>query len=495
MKGYFLIVGIAALAVSCQRSSTDDRVQNLAAPATLANTLYTDKTEVFVEFPPLVVGQSSRFATHITKLGELFTSIDEGSVTLNLVVNDKNASASADAPKSPGIFLLDLTPTTAGSGTLVFDIKTKEYTDRVTVNNVVVFADQKQADAFEILKPPAGTLSFFKEQAWKTEFATEEIRPRSFHEVIKVSGQLTARPSQEQVVAARSNGIVKWNDEVVDGAKVKAGQHLFVLTSGNLAQGNIESQYLEAKSNFEKAEADYKRVQPLLADKIVSEKDYAEIKNKYEQTKILFETVSRNYSQGGQSVTSPIDGFIRQITVKSGEFVQAGEPLAVITKEQSLQMQADVPLRYVSQLPLITNAQFKTLHDNRVLDVKELQGKVLSYAKAIGEGSTLLPIYFTLVNDGTLIPGDPVEVYLESTPIRSALVVPVTSLVEEQGNLYVYVQTAGESFEKRKIKPGAQDGRMVQVLEGVEAGERVVTKGAYMIKLATQSGNVPAHTH
>jgi membrane fusion protein, heavy metal efflux system len=68
-------------------------------------------------------------------------------------------------------------------------------------------------------------------------------------------------------------------------------------------------------------------------------------------------------------------------------------------------------------------------------------------------------------------------------------------LVEEQGNFYVYVQTEGESFQKRNVTLGAQDGRRVQLLSGVAAGERIVTKGAYMIKLATQSGAVPAHGH
>jgi multidrug efflux pump subunit AcrA (membrane-fusion protein) len=59
----------------------------------------------------------------------------------------------------------------------------------------------------------------------------------------------------------------------------------------------------------------------------------------------------------------------------------------------------------------------------------------------------------------------------------------------------VYIQTAGETFDKRAVTLGIQDGVNVQVVAGTKEGERVVTKGAYMIKLATQSGNVPAHGH
>jgi cobalt-zinc-cadmium efflux system membrane fusion protein len=270
---------------------------------------------------------------------------------------------------------------------------------------------------------------------------------------------------------------------------------LFVLTSGGLAQGNVESQYKSAKADFEKAEADYNRVQPLVADKIISQKDYLEIKNRYEQTKISFETLNRNYAAGGQSITAPMNGFISQVLVSSGEYVQAGQPLAVVTKSQSLQLRAEVPLRYSNQLPLISEARFKTLHDERVYSTRDLSGKVLSYGKAIGNAASLLPIYFSLSNNGSLIPGDVVEVYLLSQSITNALVVPLGALIEEQGNFYVYVQVAGESFEKRLVKLGAQDGSFVQIISGLKPSERVVTKGAYMIKLATQSGAVPAHGH
>jgi RND family efflux transporter MFP subunit len=340
-----------------------------------------------------------------------------------------------------------------------------------------------------------GDITFLKEQAWKIEFANEEVQPQPFHEVIRVSGQLNARPSDEQVVTAKSNGVVRWNDVVVPGASVKKGQRLFILASGNVAQGNIESQHREAKVNFEKAEADYNRVQPLLADKIVSQKDYLEIKNRYDQARIQFETLNRNYTEGGQAVQSPITGFVKQISVRSGEYVEAGQALAVITKDLSLQLQADVPVRYATQLPLISEANFRTLHDNTLYNTKELNGEMLSYGKALGENASLLPVYFSLTNNGSLIPGQAVEVYLKSKPIENAFVLPISALIEEQGNFFVYVQVAGESFNKHEVKLGAQDGTSVQIISGLNAGERVVTKGAYLVKLATQSGSVPAHGH
>jgi cobalt-zinc-cadmium efflux system membrane fusion protein len=492
-----IIVLIALLAFSCRQGDQAEEHGHPhdEGPAPLAYTIYTDKTELFVEFKPLVVGESSRFAAHFTKLGENFTALEEGTITLSLITEGKGIRTTTDKASSPGVFRLALKPTVQGVGTLIFDIKTKDYTDRITIDSVRVFESTEAAE--KTAEPEAGgsTITFLKEQAWKIEFANIEVKPQTFHEVIKATGEISSRPSDEQIVSARSNGVVNWNEDVVTGSKVEKGKKLFVLTSGNLAQGNIESQYREAKANYDKAKADYERVQPLVKDKIVSQKDYLEIENRYKQAQITYETLSQNYSNGGQSVTAPISGFIKQISVRSGEFVQAGQSLAVISKDEALQLRAEVPLRYANDLPLITDATFKTVHNDKVYSTLELNGKLISFGKSVGNASSLLPVFFSISNDGSLIPGDVVEVFLQTKPIQNALVVPIIALVEEQGNFYVYVQLEGESFEKRLAKLGANDGKSVQILSGITPGERVVTKGAQMVKLATQSGSVPAHGH
>jgi membrane fusion protein, heavy metal efflux system len=119
----------------------------------------------------------------------------------------------------------------------------------------------------------------------------------------------------------------------------------------------------------------------------------------------------------------------------------------------------------------------------------------LSYGKSTSENTPFIPVSFEIDNIGDIIPGSYVELYLKSDPIADALIIPVSSLIEEQSVFYVYVQVEGESFQKRELKLGTSDGINIQVLSGVEEGERVVNKGAYQIKLATMSGAMPAHGH
>jgi cobalt-zinc-cadmium efflux system membrane fusion protein len=74
-------------------------------------------------------------------------------------------------------------------------------------------------------------------------------------------------------------------------------------------------------------------------------------------------------------------------------------------------------------------------------------------------------------------------------------VVPPSAVVDDAGRPIVFVQREGETFERRPVTLGARAGDLVQVVEGVSVGERVVTKGAYLVRLASLSTQAPSHGH
>ena len=61
------------------------------------------------------------------------------------------------------------------------------------------------------------------------------------------------------------------------------------------------------------------------------------------------------------------------------------------------------------------------------------------------------------------------------------------------GSYSVYVNVEPEHFEKRQVKTGVTDGRMIEIRSGLEEGERIVTKGAVLVKLAAAGGRLDAH--
>ena len=510
-KSFLLLAGVCALlSLGCHSHSHDTKDGHAHNPdgshpvaeapglEPLAYTLYTDKTELFVEFKPLVVGQESRFAAHFTALGDLFKAIGEGTITLTLAGNGSAQSISAEKPEVPGIFRLRMSPERAGIYSLVFDIKTPAYTDKITIENVEVFPDAKTA--IEKQAPEEGgssDISYLKEQAWKVEFANAPARVQPFSEVVKTSGQILSAPGDEAILTAQISGIVSFSGKnMVVGSSVASGAKLFSVKSNEVVQSNLGAAVRQAENDVATAQKQFDRAAELVKDKIISEKDFLETKLRLENTQTALNnmSVSRNFNQNRQNVAAPMGGFLKNVLVENGTFVQAGQPLATISKNKKLLLRADVSQRYFPKLASFTAANFKTADGGQVFSTRELNGRVVSTGKSAGAGSPFLPIHFEIDNAGSFIPGSVVEVFLQSGT-KPALVIPTSALLEEQGIFYAYVQTEGESFQKRELKIGASDGMNVQVLSGIVEGERVVTKGAYQIKLSTASGTMPAHGH
>jgi membrane fusion protein, heavy metal efflux system len=494
----FLVLGLWA----CTSPASEEHAHNADGShpeeeglQAVSYTLYSDTSELFVEFKPLVVGTTSKFAAHLTRLGEQFTPYTEGTVTVSLLVGSKGVKQTATAPTSPGIFRLALQPTQAGMGKLVFDIVTKDFTDQIVIDSVEVFADEKTALAAQPAEEGGSDISYLKEQAWKVEFANAPVRRETMYDVVKATGQILSAPGDEVTVAARSNGIVKFTGRGnVIGAPVRAGQALFSVTGGEIPFENVAAAKQAARAELDVARSEYNRASELIGDKLITQAEYQSAKLRYQNAQIALNNLSRNYS-GGKTRTAPISGYIKNILVSEGQYVASGQPLATITKNQRLLLRADVSLKDADRISSIQEANFTVIQNKMMYNTKNLKARLVSVAKTTGENSPFIPVHFELDSRPGIIPGSFADVYFKTVPLHNALVIPVSSLVEEHGVFYVYVQTAGESFQKREIKLGANDGEQVQVLSGVSEGERVVTKGAYQIKLSQASGTMPAHGH
>jgi RND family efflux transporter MFP subunit len=462
----------------------------------LSYTVYTDKSELFVEFKPLIVGQTSKFAAHLTKLGENFLPVAEGTVTVSLIQGTKGIKNTATAPASPGIFRLALQPAEAGLGKLVFDIQSGALNDRIIIDSIEVYADKNSAIAAQ--SPDAGgtDISYLKEQAWKVEFANAPVRKETLFDVVKTTGEILSAPGDEVTVAAKSNGIVKFasNTNVV-GSPIRIGQSMFSVTGGEIPFENVAAAKQSARAELTTAEAEYSRASELIKDKLITRGEFEAAKLRYQNAQIALTNLSRNYSAGGKSLSSPISGYIKNILVSEGQYVIAGQPLATITKNQKLVLRADVSLKDANRISSIQEANFTIIQNKLNYNTKTLNGKLLSIGKTTEDATPFIPVHFQIDSRPGIMPGSFAEVYLKTVPIYNALVIPTSALIEEQGLFYVYVQTEGESFQKRELKLGANDGEKVQVLSGLAEGERIVTKGAYQIKLSQASGALPAHGH
>lgn len=475
---------------SHSHAGTHSKYSNLEP---LAYTLYSENYELFVEFKPLVVGETSRFAAHFTKLGEKFEAVVDGEVIVTLVNDVKQTSKN---PSSPGIFRLQLTPHKTGVSNLRFDISSEEITESIIIEDLMVFSNVKEVSKSNVETEEIDEIVYLKEQAWKIEFANQEVLAKPFSELIKTTGQIKSAQGDEVVITAKSSGIVSLGGNKKQiGSSINEGETLLTISGGNLTENNLNSKYLETKSRFEKTSADYNRAKELEKDNIISQKEFQEIQLAFEQAQIEFNTISKNYSKNGQRITSPIKGFIKNLLVSEGQFVEVGEPIAQVSQNRRLMLTSEVPQKHFGKLNSIMSANFKTAYNDKVYNTDSLNGTLVSFGKNVNEGGYYTPLNFEIDNKGDLISGSYIEIFLKTNAQKEELTIPLSALIEEQGTYYVYVQTSGEGFQKREIRIGASDGKNVVVLSGIEEHERVVTKGAYQIKLATMSGAIPAHGH
>lgn len=490
----FLFAILALLFASCNKNN-DQKAQD-EEETKIQFTAYSTEFELFAEADPFVVGKEGDILSHFSHMPN-FTALENGSVTIRLIIDGKEVSHVLDKPTRKGIYKFALTPTVKGAGKIVYDFKIDNNTYQLEVPNVVVYATEKEAveAAKSVVISRTNTTTFTKEQSWKIAFATDFPKTEPFGQVIKTTAQVQSAQGDEVIVSAKAAGVVMLStDNVLEGKSVSNGQTLFSISSNGLASNNSAVQFAEAKNNFEKATSDYERAKELAKDQIVSAKDLLNAKTQYENAKAVYSNMNKNFSSLGQSVKSSMSGFVKQVFVQNGQSVEAGQSIVSISQNKTLLLRAEVQQRYAPLLGTIRSATIRTLNDNQTYTLEQLNGKVLSYGKTANSDNYLLPVNLQIDNKGGFVSGGFVEIYLKSMTNTKALTVPNASLLEEQGVYYVYVQVNPELFEKREVKIGGTDGLNTEIVSGVISKDRIVTKGAMMIKLAQATGTLDAHS-
>lgn len=342
----------------------------------------------------------------------------------------------------------------------------------------------------------ANEVQFSSIMAKKIGLTVTEVQPSRFYDVIKTSGEiLPARGDESIVVAPHSGKVFFSGDLLFEGTDIRKNQQLFLISSESLVDDNYQKEFLEAKAEFHKQKSDFDRATKLFEDKIIPEKDFLSIKLDYENAELTFNHISSNYASDGLKIKAPISGYVSKVFVEAGQYVEIGQPLMKVSKNKKLVMRADLPQRYYSQIPNITSATFKTTYCETPHDLKDLHGRLISYGKYTDGNSYYTPIFFELDSKSHIIPGAYVEIFLHSTPIDDALVVPSESIMEEQGLYYVFVKLSDEHYERRFVEIAGSDGLNVRLASGVKAGEIVVGKGANNIKLASKASGAVPHSH
>lgn len=459
-------------------------------------TEYTSNFELFAESDVFIAGEEAGILAHFTWLPS-FKPLESGRVTARLVVKGKETSQTQKQPLRPGIYRFELKPSATGQGHLVFDIESKEGSYEIDVPEITVFRDEHAAleNNPEHDHAEANTVVFTKEQSWKIDFATAHPSNAPFGSIIRTTAQVQPAPEDKLMVTAKTGGIVSLvSGFIVPGTKVNAGETLFTVSGSGLADNNFAVRYTEARNNYETAKLEYERMQALAEDKIVSETQLLTAKNNYENAMVKFENLQQHFDASGQKVSSPITGFVDEVFVQNGAYIQSGMPVLSVIGDQNLVLHADVRPKFMEMLGSVTSANIRLMPENRIISMEEINANDFAVGKATNTSNYLIPASLMVGRDPALIPGRFVELFLRAESPGPVITVPNGALLEEQGHYFVFVQITPELFEKREIQTGDTDGKNTAILRGLSTEDRIVTRGAMLIKLAQATGTLDAHS-
>lgn len=486
---------------------------------TLAVTEYQQGLELFMEYPSFVVGQESPLVAHFTdaRNEKAFRVVTRGRVRATLrYASGQTESFAADRLLRDGIFKPVVKPTRAGEASLTLELEGEQVAGKVVLEKVRVFPDvaaAKKAAPTEDAGP--ATVSFLKEQQWKTSYGTTLVDERVLQGGVRANGEIKAVAGQSAELSAPVAGRVPVGEKVpVLGQAVKQGDLLVRLVPTSMASGtdwaSVELEHTRARAELGLATRELERVAEMVKAEALPEKqgDAARVAHEVaaarlaaaERQRSLYRSTQTGAAsaKGGAAfeLRAPFDGVVSLAEVSPGALVEAGRTLVSVVNAERLWLEtrvfeADVPK--VEQSP---GAAFTVTGFDRQFTVAEPDGRRIAVGAVIDRATRTVPVIYEFPNpEGRLKPGMFAKATLYTGETLRGVAVPESAVVDDGGRPTVFVMDGGESFFKRVIVPGIRSGGFVQVLDGVVAGERVVSTGAYDLKLSTAAGAIPEHGH
>jgi len=501
MKTFCVLVALAFLAGCSQNPKAESPAAKAEPSEPLKATVWTRSGELYLEYPALVRGQKERFAIHLTRLTD-FKAVKDAACEVHL----GDEAFPCDPSTHPGIFGANVEPKNPGQAPLSIAVHGKDLNETFDVGPVKIAPDAASAEKPAEAKEE--TITFTKEQQWALDFGTELAQEQGLRDSLRVAAETLPRTGGEAIVTAPVSGRLVVERSYPVGATIEIGTVLASIapplgTTTDLA--SLQLAETEAKVSFEQAQRDRARAERLLAAGAVPTRRAEEARTAEATAQARWQAAQTRLAQfdatrSGEGkdlgvrrfvLRAPISGVLAESNAVNGTNTEAGKPLFRLVDANSIFVSGVVPESEFSKLRTLSGAEIET-PDGQIRPA----GRLVAIGRLVDEQTRTVPVTYEVDNrDRRLAINQTVFLRLFLTPVGKAPVVPEAAIIDDAGRPVVFVQRGGETFLRRPVKFGIRNHGMVQVVEGVNVGERVVTKGAYLIRLSTMSSAVPAHGH
>lgn len=331
-----------------------------------------------------------------------------------------------------------------------------------------------------------GRVQMADEQLKRNGVELASAGPARIRSSLQVLGEVKLNQDRSVFVTPRLAGVVE-AVRANAGDRVRRGQVLAVISSQALA--DQRGDLLAAQKRLALAKTSFERERKLWEDKISAEQDYLAARQVFQETEIAVESARQKLVSLGAGavestqgltryeIRSPIDGVVTDKKVSVGEVLKDDVTIFQVADLSSVWVELVVPAKDVNQLKVGDVAKVKASALEGVATAK------VAYVGAlVGEQSRNATARLVLSNPkGLWRPGLPVTVELTSDEVEVPVAVAADA-VQSLRDWSVVFGRYGQQFEARPLELGRSDGRYVEVLKGLSAGERYAAKNSFLIK-------------
>lgn len=343
---------------------------------------------------------------------------------------------------------------------------------------LVAGCNRKQAQEAQNAGPAAANASGGSTTASMT-ITTTQVRSEDIVRSVPATGSIF--PWQEVIISAEVGGY-RVSDVLVDvGTRVSKGQAL-VRLSGDMLQADLDSKRAalrSAEATQVNTAAALRRGQQVSSSGALSAADLDKLKADDIAAQARVETARADLTTAELrarygTVTAPDSGVITSRTVSVGQIAQAGAEMLRMLRQNRVEWRAEVPESQLSRIKVGQNATVTAV------DGTVLKGKVRAVAPTVQTTNRTGIVYVDIVG-GDARPGMFARGEIEAGK-GPALLLPVSSVVMQDGYAYVFVLKDQNKVERRRVQQVAVHGNDMEVSEGVNVGETIAVKGAGFLK-------------
>ena len=445
----------------------------------IAVTQWTDKMEIFMEYEMPEINKPVKFIIHLTILSN-FQPVRSGTVSLNFKdPNGNKFNVSSDKLLREGIFTPKARFLKAGKYDFTIDFEDKDLKETFKINDFIV----SKTIPHELLhgkEEVDNKISFLKEQQWKIDFKTEEAKIKKIRPSIQAIAEIIPRKQSHIEIITPVSGVIsiKQNKNIpVQGTNIKSGEVLIRLSP---PPGSKDS-WTEAKILYQQAKKQYQRAKELLQTRSISTREYEKIEKKYLLYNSGFSSYPKQYKESFFTIYSPVNGIVTETPVTLGQIIPRGQKLITIIDNSKVWIKVSLFEKDFYKLNDTYGASIRIPGIDQLISFTKKDFKLISKSPIIDPETKAYMMTFEVDNiKKQLLIGQILNIELYNDIEKEDICIPRRAIYEDNGQKVVFIHSEGEAFEKRVIQTKTTYYEWVSIT-GLKKGERVVTKGGYLV--------------